>query len=405
MPSTTQPVVRPRVLLLGWITAVIAFAVDAYLPALPGVARDLHTSTSLASFTLTSLLVGLAVGQLLGGPWSDAVGRRRPILVGLAGYAVTSALCAVAPTVEALIAFRFVEGVLGSLCIVAGRAVVRDCWVGHDAARVFSRLLLVLGAAPIAAPMVGALVLRVTSWRGVFIVLTGLGVVLLTVTLRGLPETLPEDRRHTGGLASTLRTFGVLLHDPHYVLVVLAGGVGYGSLFVYLSGSSFTLQDLFGLSPTQYALCFGANGLGFVASSQLGGSLVRRTGARSLLLTGAALQSAAGLVLLVGAAAGAGLPSVLAGFFLVTVSVGLIPPNATALALADHAAHAGAAAALLGLVSQLVAGVIAPIVGVTGAPRPWLLGLLVLVCGSLCFLLTLMSHARARTSAVPEIPL
>ena len=394
---------RPRLLLLGWLTAVVAFAIDSYLPALPQVRRDLHTTTAATNLTLTALLLGLAVGQLVGGPWSDAVGRRRPILVGLAGYAVTAALCAVAPDVRTLVALRALQGVFGSVVIVVTRAVVRDCWEGAEVARVFARLLLIFGAAPVLAPLLGAQVLRVTSWRGIFMLLAVLGTGLGVATLRGLPETLPLERRHGGGLRSTGRSFGLLVRDRHYLLVTLAAAIGYGSLFVYLSGSSFTLQQIFGLSPQQYALTFGANGIAFVACSQIGAALVHRTGARALLLTGAGLQVAAGTTLVVGDALGGGLTTVLIGFVLITSSLGLVTPNATALALADHAARAGAAAALLGLVSQLSSAVVAPLVGVAGAPQPSLVGGIVLGCGVGCLLLTSLSHAEARRVVPPEL--
>ena len=395
---------RPRLLLLGWLTATVAFAIDGYLPALPQVRHDLHTSTTATNLTLTALLLGLAAGQIVGGPWSDAVGRRRPVLIGLSGYAVTSALCAVAPDVTTLVVLRGLQGFLGSIVVVVNRAVVRDCWEGAEAARVFSKLLLVFGAAPILAPLVGAQVLRVTSWRGIFVLLAALGVALGVAALRGLPETLPPEHRKTDGLRDTARSFGLLVRDRHYVLVTAAAGVGYGSLFVYLSGSSFTLQQLFGLNPQEYALAFGACGIAFVVTSQVGAALVARAGARALLLTGAAVQVAAGATLVIGDASGAGLPTVLVGFVLITSSLGLVTPNATALALADHAAHAGAAAALLGLVTQLSSAVVAPLVGLAGAPQPALLGGIVLGCGAGCLVAAALSRTEARRVQLPELP-
>ncbi len=396
---------RPRLLLLGWLTATVAFAIDGYLPALPQVRHDLHATTAGTNLTLTALLLGLAVGQLVGGAWSDAIGRRRPILIGLAGYAVTSALCAVAPDVTTLVALRGLQGLSGSIVVVVNRAVVRDCWEGAEAARVFSKLLLVFGAAPILAPLLGAQVLKVTSWRGIFVLLAVLGIVLGVAAVRGLPETLAPERRKTDGLGDTARSFGVLVRDRHYVLVTAAASVGYGSLFVYLSGSSFTLQQVFGLSPDEYAFAFGACGIAFVATSQVGAALVARTGARALMLAGAALQVAAGATLVLGDAAGAGLPTVLVGFVLITSSLGLVTPNATALALADHAAHAGAAAALLGLASQLSSAVVAPLVGLAGAPRPALLGGIVLGCGTGCLAAAVLSRTESRRVRLPEVPI
>jgi MFS transporter, DHA1 family, multidrug resistance protein len=377
VPVRTAPLV-----LLGALTGLTPLAIDAYLPALPSLARDLDASSSATQLSLTALLVGLAVGQLVAGPWSDAVGRRPPVLVGLLGFVAASVACAAAPTVELLVAARFVQGAFGAAGVVCARAVVRDCFEGPDLVRALSRLVLVMGAAPVLAPLLGAQVLRVTSWRGVFGLLAAVGLALLLTALLRMPETHPPDRRRPGGAGATARTFGGLLRDRPFTCHALASGLGFAALFAYLSGSSFVLQEHYGLSPGSYSVAFAVNALGFVVASQVGSRLVRRLGARRLLLTGGAVQVAGGGVVLVAALTGAPLPVVLPGLLLVVSSIGLISPNATALALADHAAVAGAASALVGLLSYVVAGGVAPLVGLGGSD-PTGMALVITACAAL----------------------
>lgn len=352
--------------LLGALTALTPLAIDAYLPALPALARDLEATSSATQLSLTALLVGLAIGQLVAGPWSDAVGRRLPVLVGTLGFALASLACAFAPSIEVLIACRLLQGAFGAAGVVCGRAVMRDLFEGPALARALSQLVLVMGLAPVLAPVLGGQLLTVTSWRGVFVALAVFGVALLVVTWWRMTETLPPERRRPGGILATVRTFGVLLRDRPFVCHVVASGLGFAALFAYLSGSSFVLQAGYGLTPQEFSFAFAANAVGFVVASQLGARAVRRTGARALLLTGAAMQVSGGLVVLVAALTDAPLAVLLPGLFLVVAAIGLISPNATALALADHGAVAGAASALLGLFSFLVAGIIAPLVGLGG---------------------------------------
>src|SRR5947209_4111624 len=205
------------VLIIGALSAFGPLSLDMYLPALPSLSRDLGSGASQAQLTLTACLLGLASGQVIAGPQSDALGRRRPLLVGLLGYAVSSALCAVAPSVPVLIVLRLVQGLTGAAGIVIARAVVRDLYVGTEAARFYALTMLVNGLAPILAPIIGAQLLRVTSWRGVFLVLGAIGVVLFLAGALGLPETLPPERRRTGGIGPILLTFRRLLEDRVFV--------------------------------------------------------------------------------------------------------------------------------------------------------------------------------------------
>ena len=367
--SRTHPgASRGLLVLLGALTGLTPLAVDMYLPALPSLTRDLHSSSSAAQLTLAALLVGLASGQLLAGPLSDRLGRRPPVLAGLAGFVLASVGCALAPSIGVLVALRFLQGFAGSSAVVVARAVVRDLYAGAAAARAFASLMLVMGAAPILAPVVGAQVLRLTTWRGVFVVLAVAGAALLVCTWRSLPETLEPDRRNDGGLGHTVRVFAGLLRDRGFLIPAVAGGAGFAAMFGYIAVSPYVLQELHGLSPQAYSGVFAANATALITLSQVSGRLVHRTGPARLLLAGAATSATGAAVLILAAAAELPLPFVLLGLLLVVGAVGLMAPNATALALADHGRTAGAASALVGVLQYVLGAVAAPLTGL-GADR------------------------------------
>ena len=359
---------RPSTLLLGAVTALPALSIDAYLPALPVLARDLGTTPAAAQLTLTAVLLGIALGQLLGGALSDRLGRRLPLLAGLATFVVAAMLCAVAPTLPALVALRFVMGLGGGASVVVARAVVRDGAEGAQAARMFARLMLVMGVVPVLAPVLGAQLLHVTSWRGVFAGLVLLGVVLFVVVVRRLPETLEPRDRADGSLRDTLRAFAVVLRDRAFVGYALAAALSSGAMFAYISASPFVLEEVEGLSPAAFSVVFAANAAGLIAASQLSARLVARTGPRPLLLAGLSMAAVAGAVLVVVALLDAPLPLLLAGLFATLASIGFVAPNATALALQEHGAQAGTASALIGLGQFVTGAVAAPLTGLVGAP-------------------------------------
>jgi DHA1 family bicyclomycin/chloramphenicol resistance-like MFS transporter len=276
------------------------------------------------------------------------------------------------------------------------RAVVRDLYEGAAAARAFASLMLVMGAAPVFAPVIGAQVLRLTSWRGVFVVLAVAGAVLLAATWRSLPETLPPERRNDGGLTRTLRTFARLLRDPGFLIPTLAGGAGFAAMFAYISGSSYVLQEVHGLSAQQYSAVFGLNAATLVLLSQVSARLVKRTGARLLLVAGATISVVGGALLVVTALAGLGLPFVLVGLLLVVGAVGLTAPNATALALEHHGRTAGAASALLGLLQYVLGAVAAPLTGLGGSHTDLPMALTMAGAASIA-LICAVTAARRRT--------
>jgi DHA1 family bicyclomycin/chloramphenicol resistance-like MFS transporter len=349
------------------LSALGPFAIDLYLPALPRIADDLGTSASVTQLTLTACLLGLGAGQLVAGPISDRVGRRVPLIVGMLLFAVSSALCAVVPSAGALVALRFVNGLAGAVGIVLGRAVVRDLYGGARMARVFSRIVVVVAIAPAVAPVVGAQVLHLTSWRGCFVVLAAIGTALLVAALTVLPETLPPERRSEGGLGAAFQAYRRFLGDRAFLAYAVSSGLAFAAMFAYIAGSPFVLEDIHGLSPAMFSIVFGINGLGIAAVGQLNARLVRDVPMRRLLGIGLGVCAAAGTGLLIVVLAGVGLVGIIPLLFAVVASLGLVIPNSTALALEGYPDAAGAAAAVVGACTFLFGAAISPLVGIAGS--------------------------------------
>lgn len=358
------------ILVLGGLTATPPLSMDMYLPALPAVTRSLHAPAATVQLTLTACLAGMALGQLVVGPMSDKWGRRRPLLTGLAVYVVATALCAVATNVESLVAFRLIQGLAGAAGIVIARAVVRDLYDGVAMARFFSTLMLVSGVAPIVAPLVGGQILRVTDWRGVFVVLTFVGTALAVLVWTRLPETLAPADRHAGGTAEALRGMRALLADLPFTGYMLTGGFSFAALFAYISASPFVVQEIYGATPQTFSLLFGINSVGLVAVGQINGKLlVGRVSMDKVLGAGLAvvlLAATALLLMATGAFGEVGLVPVAAGLFVLMSAMGVTLPNAQTLALMRTRHSAGSASALLGTSSFLIGAVASPLVGIAG---------------------------------------
>ena len=352
--------------LLGALCMLGPLSIDMYLPAFPQIAGELGASAPQVQLSLTTFIVGLALGQLFVGPLSDSYGRRKPLLIGLTVYIAFSLLCALSPSAYALAGLRLIQAFGVAAGFVVATAVARDMFSGLAMARFMSLLMLVNGLAPVIAPVIGGQVLRLTSWRGTFIVLALIGAVLLVVLLIGLPETHPADRRVQANLLGTLRTFGGLLADRYFLGYALAASFALGALFAYVSGASFVLQNVFGLSPQEFSLVFGVNSLGILLAGLLNTSLTGKIMPRDLLKIGLGMAALGGVGLLTAGLLGAGLPLFLPPLFLITTSVGLLLPNAATLAMSRHPEAAGSASALLGVMQFLVGGLVAPLVGAAG---------------------------------------
>lgn len=355
-------------LILGGLTAFPPFSVDMYLPALPRMSSDLHASGTAVQFTLTAFIIGLAAGQVVVGPLSDSFGRRKPLLIGLVLYCIAATLCALSPSVGMLIAARLLQAFGAAAGIVIARAVVRDLFSGTEMTKFFSTLLLVFGIGPVIAPVLGGQLLRLTSWRGVFVVQAVFGVLLVIAVLAALPESLPADRHRPARLGATLRTYGQLVSDRGFLGYALAGGLWFAGLFAYVSASSFVLQDFYGLSPQQYSLAFGANGIGIVLAGQLNGRLVNRFPERRLLATGLAVGTLGGTGVLLAGLLSLPLPALLIPLFCQVSMIGVVMPNATSLALAEQPEHAGSASALMGVAQFTIGALATPLVGIDGVP-------------------------------------
>ena len=362
--SAGQPII-----LLGALSALAALSLDMYVPGLPAMAADLRTTASATQLTLTACLIGLALGQLFVGPLSDARGRRRPLLIGMALYTAASVLCALAPSVWLLIPMRLVQGAAGGAGMVIATAAVRDRGEnGTATARLFATLMVVNGIAPIAAPVIGGQLLHWTTWRGVFLVLAGIGAALLATSVFLFSESHPAERRRAsgGGVRALMPVYRRLLRDRVFVGCLLGNGLALGGMFGYISGSPFVLQDIHGLTAQQYSLVFAANGTGIVIGSQASCVLVGRFSARSLMLAGLTGVTAGGIGVLLSVLTGAGLGVLLPMLFLNVACLGLVLPNAGALGLAKHGDAAGAAASLLGPTPYVLGALASPLVGLGG---------------------------------------
>jgi len=385
----TLPAVReaalPRrrlIVLLGSIVAIGPLSIDTYLPAFPEMSDALDASASAVQLTLTACLAGVAVGQLVMGSLSDRLGRRGPILAGMAAYVAASLLCAVAPDAATLTALRFVQGFCGAAGMVVSQAVVRDLHAGAAAVRVFSSLMFVIGVAPIVAPVLGGQILQLTSWRGIFVALAVIGALVGLAVLLGLPETLPRERRDMRGLRQTLRTLRRLLGLRDFMGYALASCLSFATVFAYVAGSSFVLQDVYGMSPQLFSVVFGAGGIGIVLSSRVNARLAGRVEPIVILRRAMATKAVAAFVLLgVFLSEGLGAWAVMVPLFAIVCAFAFALPNATALALSDHPEVAGAASALLGVIQFVGGAAVAPLVGVAGTDTAIPMGVVMSVLG------------------------
>ncbi|MBP3964967.1 multidrug effflux MFS transporter [Paenibacillus lignilyticus] len=372
---------------LGSLSAFGPLSLDMYLPALPKLADDLNTSTSLAQLSLTACLIGLALGQLFAGPISDVRGRRQPLLIGLLLYTVSSLLCAIAPSIGTFIVLRFVQGLAGAAGIVIARAIVRDLYTGPELTKFFSLLMLVNGIAPIAAPIFGGQLLHFTTWHGVFVVLGAIGLIMFIAVLLGLPETLPINRRAKGGILNTLSTFRGLLTNRSFMGYALAQGFVMAAMFAYISGSPFVLQDVYGVSPQIFSLCFAINGLGIIVASQVAGRLAGRVNEVKLLVTGLCLAALGGVTLLLMLLIHAPLLLVLLPLFFVVASVGIVTTMGFSLAMRSQGHAAGSASALQGLMSFMFGSIVAPFVGIAGSHTAIPMGIIIAALDILALLI------------------
>ncbi len=343
-------------IILGTLSAFAPLSIDMYLPALPTIAADFGTETAVVQQTLAVFFIGLAVGQAFYGPIADRAGRRAPLLFGCALYMVACIGCAFAPTIQSLILLRLAQALGGCAGIVISRSIVRDLFDQQESARMYSFLMLVMGLAPITAPLIGGQLLLYFGWRAIFITLAAFGLLCFLLVSFVLPETLPVERRTRAGLGAALRSYAEILTNRGYLGYAIAGGLASSAMFAYISGSPFVFIELNGVAPERFGLLFGTNAIGLIAAAQVNRWLLTRYDGVQILKTALSFTALMGILLVIVTATGiGGFPALLVVLFFCIASTGLVGPNATAAAMAPYPQRAGSAAALLGA-TQFVLG-------------------------------------------------
>ena len=386
----------PAILVLALLTAIAPLATDMYLPAFPTLAGELSASASSVQLTLTTFLVGLAVGQLVVGPLSDRWGRRRLLLGGAVVCALAGAACAVAPNVEVLTTLRFVQGFSGAAGIVLSRAVIADRSHGTTAARLFGIMMIIQGVAPVVAPLLGGGLVGAIGWRGVFWVLAALTTVMVVGVLLAVPESLPASARQSGGLAELGRNARSVLSNRRYLGYTLGFALSFTTMFAYISASPFVLQNVLGLTMLQYSVAFAINAGGLVAASSTSTALLGRFGPERLLRAGMTVMVVASGLLFLVVLAGVPMWPTLILLFVVVSSLGFIMGNATSLAAAEVPGAIGTGSAVLGALQFGLGAVASPLVGLAGEndAMPMAVTMLVVALGAALALLTMTRQRR-----------
>lgn len=383
--ASPPPGQRWLIVLLGSLTAIAPMSIDMYLPAFPTLEQALATDAASVQRTLSVFFLGLAAGQLVYGPFSDRFGRRRPLLAGLALYTLASVGCALSGTIGQLVAWRGLQALGGCAGVVMARAVVRDLFGPREAARVLSSLLLVMGVAPILAPLAGGWVLVHAGWRALFGVLIGFGMLCMVAVATSLPDTGRAHRLTHLTSRGVLDAFLRVARQGQFQRYAAAGAFGQSALFAYIAGAPFLFIQVLGVSPSQFGWVFGLNAVAFIGASQVNRHLLRRKTASRVLRGALVLQVVAGVVLVaVLAGAAPGLLRTGAPLVLVLALLGFVLPNTTALALAPFDRDAGTASALLGSLQYGLAGLSTLAVARLhdGTPRPMAVAMLVFVAAA-----------------------
>ncbi|GAA5195369.1 multidrug effflux MFS transporter [Microbacterium jejuense] len=399
LPVATRRRLLPSLLLL--LTVFGPISMDLYLPALPALTSELDAATSVAQLTITACLLGLAVGQLVAGPLSDRHGRRGILLVGVAAYVAVSLLCAISPSVELLIAARLVQGLAGGVGIVIAQAAGRDVYSDGALIRFYGRLTVAGGLAAVVGPMLGGVLSSVVDWRGLFVFLAAIGAGILLVTMFAFDETLPAERRTGGGFAQTAHAYRTLLADRTFVGAVLNQGFMYAATFAYLAGATYVLQEIYGLTPLQYAAAFGLNSVGFMVFGYLAGRTAERWSVRGTLAAGVALTGLGSVGLLAAGLTPMPLWGVIVSLFALAGGVAVTSPPATTLALVGYPQIAGTASSLLGTVRFGFGAVSAPLVGLAGAASILPLGVVTVAATVLAAVAALLVVPRRGGAAAP----
>ena len=391
------------ILILGALSAFGPLAIDFYLPAFPAMAAAFGTDEKHVQMTLASYFLGLSLGQLAYGPVADRFGRRIPLLVGVTLFTLASLACAFAPSLDGLIAARFVQALGGCAGMVISRAVVSDKCDAVGSAKVFSQLMLVMGLAPILAPMLGGLLVNLHGWQSIFIALTAFSALSALAVALGLPESLPANQPRQP-LSGALRQYGRLLADKVFLGHALTGGIAIAGMFAYIAGSPFVFIKLYGVPPEHFGWLFGINAAGFILVAQLNARLLSKRGPAFLLARAVWVYLAAGLSLLaVSTLHTEQLWPLLIPLFICIASLGCIIPNAAACAMSGQGARAGSASAMLGCLQFSVAAGAAALVGVLHDGTAMPMAMVISLCGILVVSVAMLTR-RLQVARAAQVP-
>jgi DHA1 family bicyclomycin/chloramphenicol resistance-like MFS transporter len=389
-------------IVLGLLAAIGPFAIDMYLPALPTIATDLKASTAATQMTLMAFFIAFGVCQIVYGPLSDMVGRKPPIYFGLGIFALGSVGCALASSIESLIAFRVLQGVGASAAMVIPRAIIRDLHTGTEATRLMSLVMLVFSVAPILAPLTGSALIVPFGWRAVFVAVTVVTVLTFVLFAVSLPETNAKENRVKVSAANLLAGFGTLVRDGRFLGLTFIGAFGMSSFFTFLASSSFIYIDHFGLTPTTYSLAFSVNAVGFIGASQFAATLGERFGMARVVTAAVAAYATFAVILFAVTASGVdSLPVLMILLFCSFAFLGLVIPSTMVLALEEHGPIAGMASALGGTLQMVTGGIVIVLTSVffNGTALPMVAT--IMICSLIALTLAIATLRPRALSAQP----
>lgn len=350
--------------ILGGLSALAPLSIDMYLPAFPSIANGLNTTISHVAFSLTSYFIGISVGQLFYGPITDKYGRKKPLLIGLALFFVASVGCALSPNIDWLIAMRVIMALGGCVGMVVSRAVVRDVFPVSETAKIFSTLMLIVGVAPILAPTVGSWLLTVSTWRTIFYVLAGFGLLLIVAVYLFLPESGSFNRKVPLRAKTILKDYKRVLAERTFLYFAVASSIAMGGMFAYISGSSFVFMNYFGLTEANFGLVFSVNAIGFILGSQVNRLLLNKYSSLQIITVSSYILIGVSVLMLTAYfLALMTLITLISLLFTFLFCLGLLVPNATAMALAPFSKNAGSASALLGFIQMVCGASLSALVG------------------------------------------
>ncbi|WP_210470696.1 Bcr/CflA family multidrug efflux MFS transporter [Sporosarcina sp. 6E9] len=386
-------------ILLGTLAAMGPFTIDMYLPSFPTIVEAFDTTASFVQVSLTATLLGIGLGQLILGPMSDVHGRKKPLLIALVVYFIASLLCVFSPSIGFFIAARFIQGFAASSGIVISRAIVRDLYSGRELTKFFALLMLIFNLAPILAPVFGGAVLSFTDWKGIFAVLSVIGLLLFAVVMWRMDETLPAQSRVPSNFSNTLKNFLSLLKNREFMGYALAQGFIMAGIFAYVAGTPFVYQNIYEVSPQMFSLLFGMNGIGLIIGTHTVGRLTGVLTEKQILESGLLLSIISGAVLLIVVLVNGPLLAIVIPIFFFVMSIAVISTSSFSLAMESQGHIAGSASALLGLLPFILGAITAPLVGIAGEETAIPMGAIIFV-SALIAVLSYWGLARTKKEVI-----